>query len=184
MVIFTDIWEEGAEEDAPAHSWDHELIVEAFSAVLGKPFEREALDRDDLWVRYKVPAGGEVINSNLILDYGRDAGNGDWRPTTARAADYVAFTFACQLWLDYPTPLEIKAHVDEGFAALCARMEDGEGGMAEDKMEQGRRKIYFEREGLFDLSADPEEVKHAAQVWAEVALADVTTAAEKIIYSE
>jgi|GEM_PF-1750095 len=182
MVIFTDIWEEGVDE--PRHAWDHELIVECFSNVLGAPFEREALDRDDVWVRYKVPAADEVINSNLILDYGRDAGNGDWRPTTARAAEYVAFTFACQLWLDYPTPAEIKDHVDKGFAMLAARMNEDDSGLAEDKMEAGRRKIYFEREGIFQLGADADEVKRAAREWAEVALADVTVAAQNIIYSE
>jgi hypothetical protein len=182
MVIFTDIWEEG--QPATKGGWNHELVIQCFSDVLGQPFEVEGLDRDDVWVRYKVPAAGEVINSNLILDFGRDAGNGDWKPTSARAADYVAFTFACQLWLDYPTPLEIKAHVDAGFAALQARMAAEEGGMAEDKLESGRRKIYFEREGLFDLSADPDEVKGAARTWAEVALADVTVAAQTIIYSD
>ena len=182
MVIFTDIWEEG--EARGTGGWDHELLIRCFSDVLGAPFEREALDRDDVWVRYKVAAAGEVVNSNLILDYGRDAGNGDWKPTTARGAEYIAFTFACQLWLEFPTPVEIKAHVDAGFDVLAARMAEEEGGMAEDKMEAGRRKIYFEREGLFDLSADPEEVERAARAWAEVALADVTVAAENIIYSE
>ena len=182
MVIFTNIWEEG---DARGRGgWDHELLIRCFSESLGQPFELEALDRDDVWVRYKVTAADEVVNSNLILDYGRDAGNGNWKPTTASAADYLAFTFACQLWLEYPTPLEIKAHVDAGFALLEARMASEEGGMAEDKMEGGRRKIYFEREGLFDLSADPEEVERAARAWAEVALGDVTVAAEHIIYSE
>jgi hypothetical protein len=182
MVIFTDIWEEGDARTGGA--WNHELLIEAFSEALGQPFEREALDRDDIWVRYKVQAAGEVVNANLILDYGRDAGNGDWKPTTAGGADYIAFTFACQLWLEFPTPLEIKAHVDEGFKALEARMEEGEGGMAEDKMEAGRRKIYFEREGLFDLSADADEVREAAREWAKVAFADVALVAEKIIYSE
>jgi len=182
MVIFTDIWEEGAER--PRGNWDHDLLIRCFSDVMGKPFEREALDRDDVWVRYKVPAAGEVVNSNLILDYGRDAGNGNWKPTTARSADYLAFTFACQLWLEYPTPLEIKAHVDAGYEVLKARMAAEEGGMSEDKLEAGRRKIYFEREGLFDLHADAEEVERAARAWAEVALEDVTVAAQHIIYSE
>ncbi len=181
MVIYGDQWDDGAPR---ARHWNHELLVQCFSDVLGAPFEREALDRDDHWVRYKVPAAGEVINSNLILDYGRDAGNGDWRPTSAQAADYIAFTFACQLWLDFPTPLEIKDHVDKGFVHLAARMNEEEGGIAEDKMEAGRRKIYFEREGIFDLAADAGEVKRAALAWAEVALGDVTVAAEHIVYSE
>jgi len=34
------------------------------------------------------------------------------------------------------------------------------------------------------LGADADEVKRAAREWAEVALADVTVAAQNIIYSE
>ena len=183
MVIYTDEWGDDGGAGTQ-HGWGHELLVSCFSEFLGAPFEREALDRDDEWIRYKVRAAGEVVNANLILDYGRDAGNGDWEATNSADADYLAFTFACQLWLDYPTPLEIKAHVDTGLVALTERMKIGEGGTIEDKMDGGRRKIYFEREGLFDLSASEEDVKRAALNWAETAFGDVAVAAESIIYSE
>lgn len=182
MVLQTDQWNDGGA--GLRGMWDHELIIACFDRVLGEPFEREELERDDVWVRYKVKAEGEVINSNLILDYGKDEGNGDWQATDKTGADYIAFTFACQLWLDYPTPQEIKAHVDKGLALLETRMETGEGGHIEDTMERARRKIYFEREGLFDLNADPDDITRACLEWAKVALGDVSTAAKYIVYSE
>ncbi len=164
--------------------WDHELIVACFSRVLGEPFERDTLDRDDQWIKYKVEAADEVINSNLILDYGRDAGRGDWEATDKAHADYIAFTFGCQLWLDYPTPAEIKDHVDKGLELLRTRLAVGEGGLVEDKMERARRKIYFEREGIFDLGTDPDDITRATLDWAKEALADVEIAARHIVYPE
>ncbi len=164
--------------------WDHELIVDCFDRILGRPFEREALERDDCWVRYKVHSHDEIINANLILDYGNEDETGDWMATSRDGARYLAFTFACQLWLDYPTPLEIKTHVETGLVHLSAQLEKGENGLIEDTVAEGRRKIYFEREGVFDLRADPAAVEREAVAWAEMALADVAVAAQHIIYPD
>ena len=181
MALHTDQMEDGT---GLKGMWDHELIIACFTRVLGQPFEREGLERDDQWVKYKVEAADEVINSNLILDYGRDAGHGDWEATDKAGANYLAFTFGCQLWLDYPTPAEIKDHVDKGLKHLHVRMAEDEGGIVEDNMDGGRRKIYFEREALFDLGAHPDDVTRETLAWAKTALADIGVAAEHIVYSE
>jgi len=165
-------------------SWDLELIIDCFDRALGEPFERERLERDDIWVKYKVCAHDEVINSNLILDYGNEDDTGDWRETSRDGARYLAFTFACQLWLDYPTPADIQSHVETGLVQMTKRMEQGENGLLEDTVADGRRKIYFEREGLFDLRATPAAVQKEALAWGEMVMEDVRVAAKHIIYPE
>ena len=49
MVIYTDLWDDDG-GSRPQAGWDHELLIRSFSDILGAPFEREVLDRDDVWV--------------------------------------------------------------------------------------------------------------------------------------
>ncbi len=163
--------------------WDHDLIENCFSRVLGEPFEWERLEGDDQWIKYKVMAGRHIVNSNLVIDYGDDVG-GEWAATPLCEARYVGIRFACQLWLDYPVAAEVAAHLEAGLPALAERMAAEDGGEMTDTIEDGRRKIFFEREWLLPLGIGPDVAKPELVRMAKAAMGDVTIASEAVIYPE